>query len=55
MFRKDEKKKFYELLVRTHAADLYRFAFRLCGERETAQDLVQESYSEAWRSLDSLR
>ena len=55
MFRKDEKKKFYELLVRTHASDLYRFAFRLCGERETAQDLVQESYSEAWRSLDSLR
>jgi RNA polymerase sigma-70 factor (ECF subfamily) len=55
MFRKDERKKFYELLVRSHAADLYRFAFRLCGERETAQDLVQETYSEAWRSLDSLR
>jgi len=55
MFRKDERKKFYELLVRSHAVDLYRFAFRLCGERETAQDLVQETYSEAWRSLDSLR
>ena len=55
MFRKDERKKLYELLVRTHAAELYRFAYRLCGERETAQDLVQETYGEAWRSLDSLR
>ncbi|MFH1069014.1 MAG: RNA polymerase sigma factor [Candidatus Glassbacteria bacterium] len=51
----EDKKDFYELLVRSHAADLYRFAYRLCGERETAADLVQETYSEAWRSLPSLR
>jgi len=55
MFRRDERKKLYEYLVRSQAADLYRFAFRLCGERETAQDLVQETYGEAWRSLDKLR
>jgi len=55
MFRNDEKKELYELLAHTHAAELYRFAYRLCGERETAQDLVQETFSEAWRSLESLR
>jgi RNA polymerase sigma-70 factor (ECF subfamily) len=50
-----ERRETYERLVRSHAAELYRFAFRLCGHRETAEDLVQETYSEAWRSLVSLR
>ncbi|HLA39685.1 MAG TPA: sigma-70 family RNA polymerase sigma factor [Candidatus Glassbacteria bacterium] len=55
MSRSKDRQELYELLVRTHAAELYRFAYRLCGEHENASDLVQEAYSEAWRSLDSLR
>ena len=45
----------YESLVQEHSAGLYRLAYRLCGEAETAEDLVQESYCEAWSSIASLR
>lgn len=49
-----EPEQRYEALVRTHAADLYRCAYRLTGARTTAEDLVQETFSEAWRALASL-
>ncbi|MGN6366969.1 MAG: RNA polymerase sigma factor [Phycisphaerae bacterium] len=42
----------YEEWVRAHSAELYRFAFRLAGKRETAEDLLQETFTEAWRSLE---
>ena len=45
----------YKALVREHAGALYRFAHRLCGETELAEDLVQETYLEAWRSIGSLK
>ncbi len=41
----------YERLVRTHSTELYRFAYRLTGKVDAAQDLVQETFLEAWRSL----
>ncbi len=47
--------KLFEFMVRTCADDLYRYAYRLCDRHDTAQDLVQETFSEAWKSLDSLR
>ncbi|MEW6129616.1 MAG: sigma factor, partial [Acidobacteriota bacterium] len=28
--------------------DLYRSAYRIVGEREEAEDLVQETYMQAW-------
>jgi len=48
-------REFYAELVGSHAAELYRYAYRLCGSRETAEDLVQETFCEAWRSLADLR
>src|ERR1700743_3723171 len=42
----------YEQWVRAHSAELYRFAYRLAGKRETAEDLLQETFTEAWRSLE---
>jgi RNA polymerase sigma-70 factor (ECF subfamily) len=45
----------FEALVRAHSAELYRYAYWLCGESAQAQDLVQETFLRAWRSLDSLR
>ncbi len=45
----------YETLVRAHAADLFRFAYRLTGTHAAAEDLLQETFSEAWRCLEQLR
>jgi RNA polymerase sigma-70 factor, ECF subfamily len=45
----------YEALVRAHAPDLFRFAYRLTGTRAAAEDLLQETFSEAWRCLAQLR
>jgi len=41
----------YERWVRDHAAGLYRLAYRLCGDAAVAEELVQETYYEAWKSL----
>ena len=44
----------YQQLVHVFHADLYRFAFWLCGDRDIALDVVQETYLRAWKSLESL-
>lgn len=45
----------FEALVRGHSADLYRYAYWLCGQDALAQDLVQDTFLRAWRALDGLR
>jgi len=34
---------------------MYRFAYRLCGEAESAKDLVQETFLSAYRAYDRFR
>ncbi len=45
----------FETLVASHADDLFRFGCWLTGDREVAQDLVQETMIRAWRKIDQLR
>jgi RNA polymerase sigma-70 factor (ECF subfamily) len=45
----------FTTLARQHWSDLYRYAYRLSGNRHTAEDLVQESLARAWRSFDRLK
>ena len=45
----------FEELVRTHAADLYRFAYWLARDRQLAEDVVQEALLRGWRALPRLR
>ena len=45
----------YEQWVRQFAPELYRFAYRLTGRKEAAEDLVQETFTEAWHSIASQR
>jgi RNA polymerase sigma-70 factor, ECF subfamily len=54
MDQDSEGRALYETMVRRCARDLYRFAFRLCGHAQTAEDLVQDTFFEAWRSIGSL-
>lgn len=50
-----DKRKFFEQVVRTYSADLYRYAFWLSKNPTVAEDLVQESFMRAWRSIDHLK
>ena len=45
----------FEDLVQRHGADLYRYAFWLCRDREQAQDVVQEALLRGWRAFARLR
>jgi len=48
---KDQKDDF-DRLAFAHFRELRRVALRVCEDRETADDLVQETYLRAWRSFD---
>jgi RNA polymerase sigma-70 factor (ECF subfamily) len=44
----------FETVVNTYAKDAFRYAYWLCKDRDTAEDIVQESFTRAWKSLDQL-
>lgn len=50
-----DKEKKYALLIDAHSQDLYRYALWLCKDRSMAEDVMQEAFLRAWKSLDSLR
>ncbi len=45
----------FDDLVRRYGRELYRYAYRLSGHVQTAEDLVQESLMRAWGSLHRLQ
>lgn len=49
------KHRFFEQIVSAYANDLYRYAYWLCKQPPLAEDLVQETFSRAWKSIESLK
>lgn len=55
MTDKERRHYSYMQLVRLYHADLYRYSCWLCRSADTAQDLVQDTYLRAWKSIDLLQ
>jgi len=45
----------FDTLYRDHVDLIYRYAYRLCGEAESAKDLVQETFLNAYQGLKDFR
>ncbi len=51
----ENKRQRYESLVAALYQDVFRYAYWLCKSKPLAEDLVQETFLRAWRSLESLQ
>ncbi len=51
---RESKSVRYQRLILVYHADLYRYAYWLCRDSDLAQDLVQDTFERAWKSLDAL-
>ena len=45
----------FEALVRRHQDAIYGLVMRMVGERDAAEELTQDTFVRAWRSLDGFR
>jgi RNA polymerase sigma-70 factor (ECF subfamily) len=45
----------FEDVVKSHAGDLYRYAFWLARDRQQAEDIVQEALLRGWRAFPGMR
>jgi len=52
LFSKHPRTGEFEETALPHLPDLYRMAARLLGDRPQAEDVVQETYLQAWKSFD---
>lgn len=43
----------FEALYRNNSGRIYALCYRLCGQREWAEDFVQETFIKAWQNLAS--
>ena len=45
----------FETWVQAHYQEDYRYAYRLCAQQATAEDITQQVFLNAWRYRDQLR
>lgn len=51
----DGNKQAFETLIREHYDVMYKMAFKWCGNRDMAQDVVQDACIKIARNIDSFR
>jgi len=51
----ESKQRQFEALVTAYSSDLYRYACWMCHNTALAEDLVQETFLRAWKSIENLR
>ena len=51
----NDEQLLYEQLVKPHWREIYTYALRLSGNRSDAEDVVQDTYLQAWKSIGALR
>jgi RNA polymerase sigma-70 factor (ECF subfamily) len=54
MDKSAKRRNRFETLINTLAEDAFRYAFWLCGDRDNAEDIVQDAFTRAWKHLDQL-
>jgi len=54
-FRKASVKAQFDGWISTHHAALYRHALWMTGNRDVADEMVQEAFFQAWAAIDSLK
>ena len=55
MIFKNKYKDFFEEMVEKHHEELYRYAYRYAGDDVIAEDSVSDCFSEAWKSIHTLK
>lgn len=45
----------FDRLVTEHGPPLFRLAYRLVGDRQEAEDIVQDTFRSAWKSRDTFQ
>lgn len=51
----DSKSSQFEAIVNAYSKDLYRYGLWLTKDSQVAEDLTQETFLRAWKSMDSLK
>lgn len=54
-FRETGDKRSFEKLIRKYGDRVFRFGLKMCGHREDAEDVVQDTFVSAYRYLDGFR
>jgi RNA polymerase sigma-70 factor (ECF subfamily) len=52
--KKATQDQLFQSLVSQYAEDVFRYAYWLCGNKPAAEDLAQETFLRAWKSIGKL-